>query len=150
MVAFVTTVFAEAIQMLIILAISRPFADAVALVQVIAIPMIVTSSVGAALFMSIIRDQRNTYDKAAATFSARAFKIAERTLNILGKGFNRETALDIANIIREENRCRCRSHYRRETGVGLRGRRFRSSSSKFTDFFASDIPGYPREQGPLH
>jgi two-component system, LytTR family, sensor kinase len=102
MVAFFTTVFAEAVQMAIILAVSRPFADAVALVKIIAIPMIVTSSAGAALFMSIIRDQRNTYEKAAATFSAKAFEIAERTLSILGKGFNRETALDMANIIHEE------------------------------------------------
>jgi two-component system LytT family sensor kinase len=102
MVAFFTTMFAEMVQMAIILAVSRPFADAVALVKVIAIPMIVTSSAGAALFMSIIRDQRNTYDKAAATFSAKAFEIAERTLSILGKGFNRETALDMANIIHEE------------------------------------------------
>jgi len=102
MVAFFTTMFAEMVQMAIILAVSRPFADAVALVKVIAIPMIVTSSAGAALFMSVIRDQRNTYDKAAATFSAKAFEIAERTLSILGKGFNRETALDMANIIHEE------------------------------------------------
>lgn len=102
MVAFVTTMVAEAVQMLIILAVSRPFDDAVALVKVIAIPMIVTSSTGAALFMSIIRDQRDTYEKAAAAFSARAFKIAERTLNILAKGFNRDTALDMANIIHEE------------------------------------------------
>ena len=102
MVAFFTTMFAEMVQMAIILSISRPFADALALVKVIAIPMIVTSSAGAALFMSIIRDQRNTYDKAAATFSAKAFEIAERTLSILGKGFNRETALDMANIIHEE------------------------------------------------
>ena len=102
MVAFFTTVFAESVQMAIILAVSRPFADALALVKIIAIPMIVTSSAGAALFMSIIRDQRNTYDKAAATFSAKAFEIAERTLSILGKGFNRETALDMANIIHEE------------------------------------------------
>ncbi len=104
MVAFFTTMFAEMVQMAIILAVSRPFADALALVKVIAIPMIVTSSAGAALFMSIIRDQRNTYDKAAATFSAKAFEIAERTLSILGKGFNRETALDMANIIHEETR----------------------------------------------
>jgi two-component system, LytTR family, sensor kinase len=102
MVAFFTTMFAEAVQMAIILAISRPFADAVALVKVIAVPMIVTSSAGAALFMSIIRDQRNTYEKAAATFSAKAFEIAERTLSVLAKGFNRQTALDMANIIYEE------------------------------------------------
>jgi two-component system LytT family sensor kinase len=100
--ALITTAVAEVVQMLIILAVSRPFSDAFALVQVIALPMIFTSSLGCALFMSIIRDQRNMYDKAAATFSAHALKIAERTLNILRYGFNQNTAQDMARIIHEE------------------------------------------------
>lgn len=56
----------------------------------------------AALFMSIIRDQKNIYDKAATIFSAKAFKIAERTLSILVKGFDRDTAVDMARIIHQE------------------------------------------------
>ncbi|MEW6348349.1 MAG: sensor histidine kinase [Thermodesulfobacteriota bacterium] len=100
--AFLTTAAAELIQMMIILLVSRPFADALALVQVIAIPMIASSSLGCALFMSIIRDQRNTFDKAAATFSANALKIAERTLSILRRGFSQDTAQEMARIIREE------------------------------------------------
>jgi two-component system, LytTR family, sensor kinase len=100
--AFAVTAVAELVQMTIIIAVSRPVADAVALVQVIAIPMILSSSLGCALFMSIIRDQRNMYDKAAATFSANALKIAERTLNILRRGFNRDTAREMARIIHEE------------------------------------------------
>lgn len=99
---FLTTVFAEMVQMGIILAISRPFEDALALVKVIAFPMIVTSSAGAALFMSIIRDRKNIYDQAAATFSAKSLRIAARTLNILSKGFGRETAPDMARIIHEQ------------------------------------------------
>lgn len=101
-VAFVVTVFAEVVQMCIILLVSRPYSEAVALVQIIAMPMIVTSSAGAALFMSIIRDQKNMYEKTAMLFSARAFRIAERTLHVLMKGFNAETALEMAKIVHEE------------------------------------------------
>lgn len=101
-VVFLTTVFAEAVQMGIILAVSRPFEDALALVKVIALPMIATSSAGAALFMSIIRDQRNVYEKAAAISSAKALLVARRTLNLLTRGFGRETAGEIARIIHEE------------------------------------------------
>ena len=96
------TVFAEAVQMGIILLVSRPYEEAVALVQIIAMPMIVTSSTGAALFMSIIRDQKNMYEKTAVLFSARAFRIAERTLHVLMRGFNSETALEMAKIVHEE------------------------------------------------
>jgi two-component system, LytTR family, sensor kinase len=101
-IAFVTTFFAEVVQMAIILLVSRPYSDALALVQVIAIPMILSSSVGTALFMSISRDQKNVFERVAATSSAKAFKIAERTLNILGRGVNQETAVDLAKIIHEE------------------------------------------------
>lgn len=101
-VAFVTAMVAEFVQMVIIVVVSKPFADAVALVQVIAVPMIVTSSCGSALFMSIIRDQRDMYDTAAAAFSARALNIAERTLSLFAKGLNRQTAEEIAGIIHEE------------------------------------------------
>lgn len=99
---FFTTFLCEIVQMLIILAVAKPFEEALALVQIIALPMIANSSLGAALFMSIIRDQRNVYDWAAATFSAKAFKIAARTLNLLASGFSRETALAMARIIHEE------------------------------------------------
>ncbi len=101
-VAFLTTVIAEIIQMAIILAVSAPFTEAVALVKVIALPMIVTSASGCALFMSIIRDQRDMYDRAAAAFSSKALNIAERSLSLFTKGFNRKTAQEMANIIHEE------------------------------------------------
>lgn len=100
--AFVTTVCAETAQMLIIVLLSRPFTEAVALVKVIAIPMILSSSIGTALFMSIIRDRKNMYDNVGALFSAKAFRIAERTLNIMQKGFTVDAAQKMAKIIYEE------------------------------------------------
>jgi two-component system, LytTR family, sensor kinase len=101
-VALVTTFVAEALQMAIILLLSRPFADAVALVQDIALPMMLANSTGAALFISIMRDQKSMYDKFGVMFSARALKIAERTLGILGKGVNRDTSGELARIIHQE------------------------------------------------
>ncbi len=105
-VALATTFAAEALQMLVILLLARPFDEAVALVRLIALPMMLANSVGAALFVSIIRDQKQMYDKFGVMFSARAFKVAEKTLGLLGRGFNRETAAEIAQVIS------------RETGVG--------------------------------
>jgi len=102
-IAFAATSAAEALQMAIILLLARPLADAVALVQVIAAPMMLANAAGAALFMSIMRDQKSMYDKFGVIFSGRALKIAERTLGILDKGFNPATAAgEVARIIHQE------------------------------------------------
>jgi len=105
-VALVTTLVAEVGQMLIILALSQPYHEALTLVQVIAVPMISANSVGAALFLSMIRDQRQVRDNAGASFSAKAFSVADLTLGCLSRGFNAEAAKEMVDIIR------------RETGVG--------------------------------
>lgn len=101
-VAFLTMLAAEALQMVIILAVARPFADALALVRVIAAPMVLLNSAGAALFMSIIRDRQRTADRMGAASTAQALRIASRTLGLLAKGFGREVALELARIIHEE------------------------------------------------
>ncbi len=101
-VAFLTTLVAEILQMSIILLLARPFGDAVALVKVIALPMICANSIGAALFMSMVRDQRRMRDKVGARFSAKAFTVADRTLGILSRGFSPETAREMAEVIRQE------------------------------------------------
>ena len=101
-IAFVTTFVAEAIQMGMILLIARPYGEAVALVRVIAIPVMVANATGAALFMSILRDRMNIYDEAGASSGARALRVAERTLRLVSKGLTGDVARDIAKIIREE------------------------------------------------
>ncbi len=105
-VALFTTFYAEMLQMAIILLLARPFGEAWDLVKVIALPMMLANSAGAALFVSILRDQRHMADKFGALFSARAFKIAERSLGLLRRGLTRDNAAEIAGIIH------------RETGVG--------------------------------
>ncbi len=103
-VALATAAVAEAVQMAIILAVARPLPDALALVQVIALPMIAANSVGAALFISIIRDRQELYDQVGAVSSARALRIAERTLAVLAKGFDAVVAPELARIIHQETR----------------------------------------------
>ncbi|SHO42686.1 sensor histidine kinase [Desulfopila aestuarii] len=101
-VAFFTTLVAEITQMVIILIFAQPFDDALALVRIIALPMILANSTGAAIFVSIIRDQRKMYDELSVTFSAKALKMAEKTIAILSRGFDMETAREVASVIREE------------------------------------------------
>lgn len=108
-VAFCVTFLAEALQMTIILLLSQPFESALSLVSVIAVPMTLANSIGAALFISIIRDQRSMYDKFGAIFSSKALRIAERTLGILTDGFNQKTAEKMVRIVHKE------------TGVGAVG-----------------------------
>lgn len=101
-IAFITAFGAEVAQMIIILIFARPYANAVALVQVIAVPMIASNALGAALFINIIRDQKNMLDRIAAVSYEKAFKIAERTLNILARGINGDSSVELARIIQEE------------------------------------------------
>ncbi len=108
-VAFFTTLIAEIIQMIIILLLAKPFDQALALVRIIALPMILANSTGAAIFVSIIRDQRKMYDDLSVFFSAKALKMAEKTVSILSRGFNMATAREVALVIQEE------------TGVGAVG-----------------------------
>jgi two-component system LytT family sensor kinase len=108
-VAFLTTLIAEITQMAIILLLSQPFDQAVALVRIIALPMILANSTGAAIFVSIIRDQRKMYDELSVFFSTKALKMAEKTVSILDRGFNMDTAREVASVIL------------RETGVGAVG-----------------------------
>ncbi|USD36924.1 sensor histidine kinase [Ferrimonas sp. SCSIO 43195] len=98
MVAF----WAEVMQMLIILMVARPLPEAWALVKIIAPPMLLVNTVGAAMFMSMLRDQRAMVEKMSSAFSTKALKIAERTVGILSQGFNPSSTKQVARIIYEE------------------------------------------------
>jgi two-component system LytT family sensor kinase len=107
--AAIVTAFGECIHMGLVLAISRPFHDALASVKAIGPPMILSNSLGAAAFMRVLQDRQEVYDKIAAASSAFALKVADRTLGLMAKGFGRDVAVQMARIIREE------------TGVGAVG-----------------------------
>ncbi len=99
---FFTTLVAEALQMLIILAMARPYDQAARLVAHIAAPMMLTNSFGAALFMRLILDRRETLEKYSIAFSSKALRIAERSVGVLMQGFNEANCMRMAHIIQEE------------------------------------------------
>lgn len=101
-IAFFTTLYAEILQMIIILLVATPSEQALQLVRTIATPMILANSCGAALFISMIRDQQRMYEKFSRVFSAKALTIANRTLGIMTQGFTPEASRKIAHIVQEE------------------------------------------------
>lgn len=101
-VVFSITLFAEIIQMFILLIVAKPFDQAYTLVSAIAAPMIIANSIGAALFMSILQDRKTIFEKYSATFSRRALNIAERSVGILNSGLNSKNAARIVRIVYEE------------------------------------------------
>ncbi|MGL4034576.1 LytS/YhcK type 5TM receptor domain-containing protein [Kosakonia cowanii] len=96
------TCVAELLQMVIILLIARPFESALHLVQSIAAPMMVTNTVGAALFMRILLDKRAMFEKYTSAFSATALKVAASTEGILRQGFNEENSMRVAQVLYQE------------------------------------------------
>lgn len=96
------TVCVEAVQMAVILMWAKPAAEAIYLVKKIAAPMIITNSIGAAMFMRILLDRRAMFEKYTSAFSAKALKIAARTEGILLRGFDHANSMKVAHIIYRE------------------------------------------------
>ncbi len=101
MVAGITLV-AEVLQMMIILAVARPFNEAVELVENIALPMMITNTIGAAMFMRILLDRRAIFEKYTTAFSAKALQIAARAEGLLRHGFDQQNSMRVARILYEE------------------------------------------------
>ncbi|MCO1602385.1 LytS/YhcK type 5TM receptor domain-containing protein [Desulfosporosinus nitroreducens] len=97
--AFMTGVVAETSQMLIILLVARPWESAVALVQVIALPMILANSLGIALFVVIIRTVIHEEDRIEANQAQKVLHIADQMLVNLSRGLTEESATQISKLL---------------------------------------------------
>lgn len=97
--AFFIGVFAEIVQMLIILLIARPFQDALELVKIILLPMVLVNSLGIAIFIGIIENIYFEYERIAAGQAEKALKIANLTLPYFRKGLNYSVAERVVEII---------------------------------------------------
>ncbi|WP_425445923.1 LytS/YhcK type 5TM receptor domain-containing protein [Dethiothermospora halolimnae] len=89
----------EAIQMCIIIALARPIADSIELVKLIALPMIITNSIGISICIGISESIFKDQQRAASIQAQRALNIANKTLKYFRKGFNEETSYKTAEII---------------------------------------------------
>ncbi|WP_323612336.1 sensor histidine kinase [Pectobacterium versatile] len=97
-----TALVAEILQMAIILLVARPFDNAVELVRDIALPMMITNTIGAAMFMRILLDRRAIFEKYTSAFSAKALQIAARAEGALRQGFNPQNSMRVARVLYEE------------------------------------------------
>ncbi|GAB6179520.1 sensor histidine kinase [Desulfotomaculum defluvii] len=102
-VALLTGIIGEFGQMAIILMVAQPFYKALALVKIIAIPMIFANSLGIALFIAIVQAVLENERNIGAVQAQRALGIADKTLSYLRTGLNEDSALATARIIYEES-----------------------------------------------
>ncbi|MCY8488001.1 sensor histidine kinase [Bacillus atrophaeus] len=89
----------EALQMLIILLMAKPFADAWALVSMIGLPMILINGSGSFIFLSIIQSIIRKEEQARALETHRVLMIADQTLPYFRQGLNENSCKSVAAII---------------------------------------------------
>ena len=101
-VAFLTVFVGEIVHMGIVLAFTKPYASAVAIVRIIALPMVLLNPVGAALLMAVLKHRQRNLDQIAAASSGAALRVAQRALGLMSRGFGPGMAAEMAAIVREE------------------------------------------------
>jgi two-component system sensor histidine kinase LytS len=101
-IAMVLAVIGEGIHMVFVLTLSRPYPDALALVQLISLPMIVGNAMGAGLFVHLINTVYAFREKRDSNQAQKIFAIAGDTVIHLRDGLNMDTALATARIIFEK------------------------------------------------
>ncbi len=96
---FIAAAWIETLQMIIILIISRPFEQALSLVQLIFLPMTLINALGTATFILLIQQIYEENERAGAVKAQLALSIATKTLPILRNGLNKKSCEAAAKII---------------------------------------------------
>ncbi|EGJ51886.1 LytS/YhcK type 5TM receptor domain-containing protein [Desulfocurvibacter africanus] len=89
----------ESVHMLLVLVMSKPFDKALALVELIALPMILINAIGAALFIKAISTAYEYGDRRDSFRAKELLDIANQTVSHLRSGLNRKSAEATARII---------------------------------------------------
>lgn len=99
---FLLTFLAEIIQMIIILLVAKPYSEALALVQEIAIPMVLFNSFGMVLFVSIFKHILVEQEYEIGKKVQLTFEITKKCLPILNTGqYNEENCKLIGEIVQK-------------------------------------------------
>ncbi|WP_300156795.1 LytS/YhcK type 5TM receptor domain-containing protein [Solidesulfovibrio sp.] len=101
-VAMALGIVGETVHMGLVLALSRPFSEAVELVEVIGAPMIVINAMGAAIFVKALGLQRRLRELRDSTEARRILSIASKTVAHLRGGLTPQSARATAGIILAE------------------------------------------------
>ncbi len=100
---FLIGAFALIIEMIIVIIFSRPLTQALELVGIIAIPMILSNSLGIAIFISILNKVKEDNQKIRALQAEKVLSIADRSLPLLQNGMNHRAAEAIIKMIKKES-----------------------------------------------
>lgn len=101
---FLIGLLALTIEMLIVIIFSRPLIKAVKLVEIIGLPMILTNSLGIAIFISILNKVKEDNQKIRAFQAEKVLSIAERSLPLLQTGLDHDSAQKIIEMIKKESK----------------------------------------------
>lgn len=105
---FLLTAVAEICQMLIILLIAKPYADALELIKVIAMPMILLNSFGMVAFIGTFNIVFAEQDQEAAGKMRLSFQIVEQCLPHLRRGLQSKPDMEATvQIIFDSIKCSC-------------------------------------------
>ncbi|MFW5687054.1 MAG: LytS/YhcK type 5TM receptor domain-containing protein [Halanaerobium sp.] len=91
------------IEMIIVIIFSRPLTQALELVKIIAIPMIISNSLGIAIFISILNKVKEDNQKIRALQAEKVLSIADRSLPLLQNGLDQKAAAEIIKMIKKES-----------------------------------------------
>ena len=100
---FLIGAFALIIEMIIVIIFSRPLTQALELVGIIAIPMILSNSLGIAIFISILNKVKEDNQKIRALQAEKVLSIADRSLPLLQNGMDQNAAAAIIKMIKKES-----------------------------------------------
>jgi two-component system sensor histidine kinase LytS len=99
--SFLVGFLAESLQMLLILVLARPFDKALSLVELIAIPQILSNSLGVAAFFLILIQVTHEEERIGAFYAQKSLQIAEMTLSCWRKPLN-EAVQEIGRALLRE------------------------------------------------
>lgn len=134
------TFISELIHIVMILLLTRPFSEAVQIVEMVIVPMVIINSVGMVIFFNVFKSIFNTEDLKVASKVSLAMRTSERCTPYLihvspGGWPDEEQCQKIIDIIMEEYHCR---------GVAMiDGLKFLGRSSAFADIELTE-DNYPR------
>lgn len=100
---FLVGFFALSIEMIIVLIFSRPLMRALELVQIIGLPMVLSNSIGIAIFINILNRVREEHQQIRAIQAEKVLSIADRSLPLIQDGLNQKSARKIIEMIKEES-----------------------------------------------
>jgi two-component system sensor histidine kinase LytS len=95
-------VFAPIIYMCFILAFAFPASSAIALVNTIGLPMVITNSISIAIFTTMLHLALREEERTAAVETQRSLQLAEQALPYLNHGWNATSAPSIAQLLHKE------------------------------------------------